>query len=560
MKKTGLQFQQEREKEMAALLKSCQVIFQLQSFEEAAKTIFQSCKGLIGAPAGYVALMTPDGRENDVVYLDAGGRECLVDPDLPMPIRGLREKVSRTGKTVYENNFRGSEWQSFLPERHITLENVLFAPLMLEGKVVGLLGLGNKPGGFTQEDARRASSFGEHAAVALRHYRTLDKLKRREEELRRAHCELDERVQARTRELIEMNEVLRKRERQLAESQKIAHIGSWEWNIRQDRIFWSDELYRMFGVDREDFEATFAAFLHFVHPDDREKLECAVNASLAEGAPYHVDVRIRRSDGREWIMEARGIITYDELGEPRLMGGVAQDITERKETENALRSSHEELRELTVYLQSVREEERSRIAREIHDELGQTLTALRMDLAWLKKKVPPEESVMAGKIASMDALLSESLQTVRKISADLRPGILDDLGLTPALKWLAGEWQERTGIACEVRFDPAEIDPDPERSTALFRIVQEALTNVVRHAGATRVRVALKWDDAGMTLQIVDNGGGIPEEASRSPRSFGLIGMRERVHAFGGKMKIEGIPGRGTTLAFRFPPKEEVKS
>jgi len=177
--------QAERHKaETTALLQSSRAILEHREFSDAARCIFDSCKQLIGATAGYVALLNPDGTENEVLFLDSGGLSCTVDPSLPMPIRGLRSEAYRTGQVVYDNSFAHGEWSEYLPEGHVALENVLFSPLNIEGRTAGLLGLANKPGGFTDRDARLATAFGELAAIALRNGRTLSALEASETKYR----------------------------------------------------------------------------------------------------------------------------------------------------------------------------------------------------------------------------------------------------------------------------------------------------------------------------------------------------------------------------------------
>ncbi len=154
--------------ETSALLECSQMILIHREFEQAARVIFDLAKNLIGALAGYVALLSEDGMENEVLFLDGGGLPCTVDPRLPMPIRGLRARSYRTGEVVFENSFSNSKWMEFMPNGHVTLDNVLFAPLKIEGKAQGLIGLANKPGGFTENDARMITTFSEFAAIALR--------------------------------------------------------------------------------------------------------------------------------------------------------------------------------------------------------------------------------------------------------------------------------------------------------------------------------------------------------------------------------------------------------
>ena len=162
-----LKASEQRILETSALLECSQAIFIHREFQQTARSIFDSAKDLIGATAGYVALLSEDGMENEVLFLDDGGLPCTVDPTLPMPIRGLREKAYRTGKPVFENNFSNSKWMAFMPKGHVALDNVLFTPLQIDGKARGLIGLANKPGGFTENDARMLTAFGEFAAIAL---------------------------------------------------------------------------------------------------------------------------------------------------------------------------------------------------------------------------------------------------------------------------------------------------------------------------------------------------------------------------------------------------------
>jgi PAS domain S-box-containing protein len=241
--------------------------------------------------------------------------------------------------------------------------------------------------------------------------------------------------------------------------------------------------------------------------------------------------------------------------EGHLLGAVhiLSDITERMSVEEELHKSREELRNLTVYLESVREQERTSIAREIHDELAQSLTALKMDLAWLDNKFPRDQIPLLEKIHSMSELIDSIIQTVKRISAALRPGILDDLGLVAAIEWQAEEFQNRTGINCRFTVNPDDLTVDQDRTTAIFRIFQETLTNIARHAGASLVSVELLKEAGLLMLRVIDNGTGIAEEQIRDPKSFGLIGMRERVHPWGGLVNIKGIPGKGTTIEVKVP-------
>jgi two-component system, NarL family, sensor histidine kinase UhpB len=268
------------------------------------------------------------------------------------------------------------------------------------------------------------------------------------------------------------------------------------------------------------------------------------------------EIAWNRKDGKMVFTILSPKPIYDKKGQFRGSVAVLTDITDRRRVEIELRRSHEELRSLSLHLEQVREKESKRIAGEIHDVLGQQLTTLKMDLSWLTERVLSGEKdtdKISEKIKAMSDLIDQTIQAVQKISAELRPGLLDDLGLLPAIEWLSQDFQNRTKIKCRTHFDRDDIDLDPDFATAIFRISQEALTNVVRHAKATRVNISLKEEDGALVLIIKDNGKGIIKERIWDPSSLGIIGMRERVRRFSGELIISGTPQRGTTLTAIFP-------
>lgn len=227
---------------------------------------------------------------------------------------------------------------------------------------------------------------------------------------------------------------------------------------------------------------------------------------------------------------------------------VEQRQAERRQAEMELKRSQELFRNLSTHLQVVREEERTRIARKIHDDMGQALTALKIDVSWLNKKLPNDQDSIREKLQSMVTLINETIETVHNVSEDLRPGILDDFGLAAAIEWQAEEFQKRTGVECRTSLPPDEFDLSKEKSTNLFRIVQESLTNIIRHANATEVEIKLSENEGILVLEIQDNGKGISDAAITNPRSFGLIGIKERVHSLGGEVNIVGTPNEGTWI------------
>ena len=229
------------------------------------------------------------------------------------------------------------------------------------------------------------------------------------------------------------------------------------------------------------------------------------------------------------------------------------DITERMRALEERQRSIDQLRALAARLRSVREEERKRVAREIHDQLGQALTAIKIDLSALVLELPADQKQHWKRTASILKLVDEMIQTVRRIATELRPGILDDLGLVAAIEWAGEEFEARTGTRCRLDLPDDDISIDSERATAVFRIFQETLTNVARHADATETEVRLAREDQDLTLEVHDNGKGIPQDKLSNGESLGILGMRERALLLGGKLTIRGAAGEGTTVRVRIP-------
>ncbi len=258
-----------------------------------------------------------------------------------------------------------------------------------------------------------------------------------------------------------------------------------------------------------------------------------------------------RRNGEEFPIEA-SISQTNEQGQ-RFFTVILRDVTERVRNEDALKHSREELREFANAANTVREQEKSRIARELHDELGQALTALKIDVGWLKDRLAATGGEVAHKLASMQVLLDGTVAAARRISADLRPLMLDDLGLVAACDWLVHNFTQRTGTPCELAMGGGDLDlPDPY-ATAIFRVLQESLTNVARHADARHVEVTLEREGPLVSLMVRDNGKGFPTQDPRKPNSFGLVGLRERAYLLGGEVTIASEVGRGTTIEMKLP-------
>ena len=320
---------------------------------------------------------------------------------------------------------------------------------------------------------------------------------------------------------------------------------------------WNSGAERLMGYHAHEILGASLTKL-FTAPDVRrgkpeQNLELAKLRGRAEDEGWRV-----RKDGSRF--QANVIITALRDDQGRLLGfaQVTRDITGLKQAEKQLKDSREQLRALAAYLQSVREEERTRIAREVHDELGQALTGLKMDIAWLEKKFAeaghfPALRFLRQKTREMPEVVDEIISTVRKIATELRPGVLDDLGLEAAIEWQIHDFQKRTGIKCEFASNLKDIRLSQERATAVFRIFQETLTNVVRHANASRVKIKLEATRGKLMLEVQDNGKGVTARDLSGVKSLGLLGMRERAMMLDGEVTIVGRRGKGTTVGLRIP-------
>jgi two-component system sensor histidine kinase UhpB len=353
-------------------------------------------------------------------------------------------------------------------------------------------------------------------------------------------------------------EDLRQSEQRFASVARAVTNALWDWELATDGIWWSDGFFRLFGYARAEVEPTIADWRDKLHPDDRERVVRSLDLFVAQGGSlWTEDYRLRRRDGSYAFVHDRGVLVRDADGKVvRMVGGIS-DITERRKAEENLERSHQQLRAFSAKLQSLREEEGARIAREIHDELGQMLTGLKMDLRWIERRLSEGTDTslnpLLDKVVAASELADATIGCVQRIAAELRPGALDTLGLAPAVQNEASRFQERTGIVCRVQCPDFAPAPTPDVATTTFRILQEALTNVTRHAQATEVSIQLWMKDGELHLEVADNGLGIRETDLADSSSLGLLGMRERAALLGGEVSIGGGPRGGTVVALRLP-------
>ncbi|MFO0770133.1 MAG: PAS domain S-box protein [Nitrospiraceae bacterium] len=353
-------------------------------------------------------------------------------------------------------------------------------------------------------------------------------------------------------------EALRMSTKRLQLALRTSEMGVWEWDAASDRIYWSEECFSIFGL--RSFEGTLQAFRQLVHPDHREAFSDALEYAIAAHTPVTLEFQFIRSDGAVRWASNLGQATYDQAGQVIRFTGTVQDVTARKAAETELQQAYDRLRDATLRLTQAEEFERGRISRELHDEFGQALTALQFDLFSLRKRlesdsIPRHDPAVLNRISTMITLTERTMAAIHYMTTILRPAMLDELGLFPALQASVDEFSFRTGINCEFTAGPdrAATPVDSDIATAAYRIMQELLTNVIRHANASHVNIVLDIQDGQLELEFQDNGIGITPNQIDATTSYGIQGMQERAALLGGSFTITGRPGTGTRAGLTLP-------
>jgi PAS domain S-box-containing protein len=349
-------------------------------------------------------------------------------------------------------------------------------------------------------------------------------------------------------------QALREQRTLLTEAQKIAGIGSWEWDPESGRLLWSEELYRIHGLARETFTPSFESYLERVHPEDRQGSGAMMARALMDGRGFTLQERIVRPGGEVRYLRSHGEVVRNERGKPIKIVGACLDITEQRHSESALRQAAQDLHGLTRRLVQAEEAERRRVARELHDRVGQSLSALNINLDIILREGGALPGALRQRLEDSLALVDGTLESIEHVMAELRPPLLDEYGLGAALAWYAEEYTRRSGIPVEVLDAAPETTRGlrPEGAVALFRIAQEALNNVLKHAQAKSVAIEVSLADGKVLLGVSDDGRGF-EPASAPRGRWGMTTMRERAQAAGGELIVQSEPGKGTRVQAKVP-------
>lgn len=313
-------------------------------------------------------------------------------------------------------------------------------------------------------------------------------------------------------------------------------------------IRWNKNFEIVSGYSAEEIKNMHP--LDFFHVDENQLVQTAIADVFHSGvADITVPFYTKNNKKIPYYFNGRKI----NLNGTDYLIGMGIDITERVNAEKELQERNKQIQNLSAHIQNIREEERTRIAREIHDELGQQLTGLKMDASWIGKKIEMEDQTLQKKISGMISLIDDTIITVRRIASELRPSILDDLGLIPALEWQSQEFEKRNGIKLYFKNTTIDFNPERELSTTIFRVYQEALTNIIRYAKATEVETIIEEKNKNITLTIKDNGVGFDMNEVKNKNSLGLIGMKERALLFKGDLIVESQKLKGTTITLKIP-------
>lgn len=524
----------------AAISESNQAMLRSGSEREVFRAVCRACVehgglamawvGLVDSPSGLVVPFESAGAGTD--YL--GALVLSVRGDVPEG-RGPVGIALREGRIVLCNDFANDPttepWRE--TARPYGWASAIALPLRRGGRAIGVLvAYGLEKNLFDDQAVHLLTGMADNISFALDQF------------------EVDARRQ-------EAEAALRASEARLNEAQHIAKIGSWELDLVTNVLVWSDEAYRIFGMEPGKFGASYEAFLDLVHPDDREAVDSAYTDSVKHRTHYEVEHRLLFPDGRIKHVRERGETYYDSHGRPLRSVGTTLDITAQKRLEEARARDARKLAELSRRLVAVQEQERRRLALELHDVVSPNLAAIQLNLGLVSAELDEHAPApLRNRLADSRVLLRETGESLREICANLRPAVLDYAGLFPALDGYGHEFSSRTGIAVRVNGTHTAVRLPADVESLLFRIAQEALTNCAKHAGASSVTVDLAQDGQEVTMTIADDGVGFEPsligQAGHKP-GLGLLTMRERAEFAGGSFDIASHPGEGSCIRVAIP-------
>ncbi|HEV8580100.1 MAG TPA: GAF domain-containing protein [Thermoanaerobaculia bacterium] len=543
--------------EVAALLAAARAVLENRAFADAARAVLGACKTILGADAGLV--VAADGKGFDVTLLDSGSLELSSATGLPAPLRRLSARASK-GRTVFANDLSKSTAKRSPPGRRAIPESALLAPIIIAGDVAGLLGLINKPRGFSAGDCELAEVFAEMIAVAMLRYEAEQRAQTVADALREATVAL---TRSLDRETV-LTTLLDRLRRMVPFDRASVMLVEEASRVSVRAVFDGDRVVPLTPEVRPEFDPTDHPIVHGILttgaavliPDVRAHPEWSLPTDRSSEASWMGIPLFARGEVAGLVSLSKrepGYFNDEHVRLAEAMSSQASVAVENAVLFEQMQASTVRMQALSRRLVEVQESERRNIARELHDEAGQVLVSLRYGLRLLEREIDQGGSV-TERVAELVQRTDAVIDSLHRLAADLRPVSLDHLGLEAALRQYSRSAGSELGLAVRFKsrgFTSARLPAVVE--TDLYRVVQEAMTNVVRHARATRVDVLVEHRGDRVMVMVEDDGVGFAPDQVQRGDHFGLLGIRERAEALGGTLAVESAPGAGTTVVVEVP-------